>query len=422
MERLFSIEAKSFRFSSKEGSSLFRLEERRKKFVGYILVSTQGSTWLIDTVEATSQEKENIAKSFREGDKALMVHGGSNKAGRYLEVSIYAEGGRKGVLWLLEDRFGWGWRWFAGELRLLIASLKGQSDAKVAESRIAASTQNVSSKLAGVGVLAGRSKIRSFVEVLQSKPCLELKDKAQGEAAKGGVVKRPAKEVPRSATASTSVRKTKASSVQGWVNRLVGLFQLGLGRVWVGLLQGLLNGPKDLTVDKRIRAVLVSLKGIKGFGLSNGQALRKIGLGFLLKPSRRTRPTCRLKSSAVMLSASSLASEDPLGASEAEPSEPVQSAGVGLSPVNTPALPSAVEATYSGGPLSPEEDVGVGSSTVARKKDEVGVGSLSEEADTSLTKTSASQARLEAPEPFDDGLQVMQIGDVVNGYAQGAAS
>jgi hypothetical protein len=46
----------------------------------------------------------------------------------------------------------------------------------------------------------------------------------------------------------------------------------------------------------------------------------------------------------------------------------------------------------------------------------MGVGYLSEEADTSLTKTSASQARLEAPEPSDHGLQVMQIGDVVNGY------
>jgi hypothetical protein len=81
MEWLFSIEAKSFRFSSKEGSSLFRLEERRKKFVGYILVSTQGSSWLIDMVEAASQAKENIVKSFREGDKAMMVHGGSNRLG-----------------------------------------------------------------------------------------------------------------------------------------------------------------------------------------------------------------------------------------------------------------------------------------------------------------------------------------------------
>jgi hypothetical protein len=224
------------------------------------------------------------------------------------------------------------------------------------------------------------------------------------------------------ATASASVRKTKGSSVQGWVNRLVGLFQLGLGRVWVGLLQGLLNGPKDLSVDKRIRAVLASLKGIKEFGLCNGQAGHKIGLGFLLKPSRRTRPTHCLKSSAVKLSAPSLASKDPLGASEAEPSAPVRSASFGSSPVSTPALLSAVEATYSGGPLSPEEDVGVGSSTVVRKKDEVGVGSLSEEAATSLTKTSAPQARLEALEPSDDGLQVMQIGDAMDGYVQGAVS
>ena len=76
MEWRFSIEAKSFCFSSKEGSSLFRLEERRKKFVGYILVSTQCSSWLGDTVEAACQVKEDITKLFRDGDRALMVHRG----------------------------------------------------------------------------------------------------------------------------------------------------------------------------------------------------------------------------------------------------------------------------------------------------------------------------------------------------------
>jgi hypothetical protein len=64
MEQRFSIEAKSFRFSAKDGSSLFRLEERRKKFVEYIFMSPQCSSWLIDTVEATCLVKENIAKSF----------------------------------------------------------------------------------------------------------------------------------------------------------------------------------------------------------------------------------------------------------------------------------------------------------------------------------------------------------------------
>ena len=51
MEHRFSIEAKSFRFSSKVGSSLFRLEERRKNFVDFIFVSSLCSSWLVDTVE-----------------------------------------------------------------------------------------------------------------------------------------------------------------------------------------------------------------------------------------------------------------------------------------------------------------------------------------------------------------------------------
>ena len=53
--------------------------------------------------------KEEIAKSYREGDKATMVHGGGNKAGRFLEVSVLAAGRRKGVIWLPEGRFGRGW-------------------------------------------------------------------------------------------------------------------------------------------------------------------------------------------------------------------------------------------------------------------------------------------------------------------------
>ena len=57
-------------------------------------------------MEAACQVKEDIAKSFHEGDKVLMVHGGANKAGRFLEVAVFEEGGRKGGLWLLEGREG----------------------------------------------------------------------------------------------------------------------------------------------------------------------------------------------------------------------------------------------------------------------------------------------------------------------------
>ena len=49
-------------------------------------------------MEAACLVKENVAKSFREGDKALMVHGGDNKAGRFLEVAMFAEGSHKGGL------------------------------------------------------------------------------------------------------------------------------------------------------------------------------------------------------------------------------------------------------------------------------------------------------------------------------------
>ena len=80
--------------------------------------------------------KEDFSKSYREGDKVLMVHGGSNKAGRYLEVSVYAEGGHKGVLWLPEGRFGQGWHWFVGELRLMLVNPNGKSNAEEVESQL----------------------------------------------------------------------------------------------------------------------------------------------------------------------------------------------------------------------------------------------------------------------------------------------
>ena len=40
----------------------------------------------------------------------------SNKAGCFLEVAIFVEGGRKGVIRLLEGHGGWGWQRFVDEL------------------------------------------------------------------------------------------------------------------------------------------------------------------------------------------------------------------------------------------------------------------------------------------------------------------
>jgi hypothetical protein len=167
MERSFSVEAKSFCLSAKTGSPNLRLEERRKGFVGIIYASVQCSEWLVETVESAiqAQVKEEIAKTFREGDKAMMVHGGGNKAGRFLEVSFLAVGGRKGVIWLPEGRFGNGWRRFAGELRRLLEA-----------QRLAVGSEGVGDSLAKVvsGPSApGVDLKRSYKQALCTTPAVE---------------------------------------------------------------------------------------------------------------------------------------------------------------------------------------------------------------------------------------------------------
>jgi hypothetical protein len=144
-----------------------RLEERRKGFVGYIYASVQCSEWLVETVESAiqAQVKEEIAKTFREGDKAMMVHGGGNKAERFLEVSFLAVGGRKGVIWLPEGRFGNGWRRFAGKLRRLLEA-----------QRLAAGSEGVgdsSAKVVSGSSAPGVDRKRSYVQALCATPVVE---------------------------------------------------------------------------------------------------------------------------------------------------------------------------------------------------------------------------------------------------------
>ena len=167
MEWRFSIEAKVFYFSVKEGSTVLRLEERRKQILGFIFASSPFASWLVDTVEAACLVKEDITKSFCEGNKVCMVHGGASKVGRFLEVSVYAEGGRKGVLWLLEGRFGRGWRCFVDELRLMVVPTIGKIRSKEL------GTQSLPLPIGGASS-AGSSKERSFAEVLQTKPHPEM--------------------------------------------------------------------------------------------------------------------------------------------------------------------------------------------------------------------------------------------------------
>jgi hypothetical protein len=85
---------KAFSFSVKADVSEIRLEERRKGFCGFIFLGLQCSIWLLATIKEALKEpvKKDFVTSYREDVKALMIRGGGNKAGRYLEVVAYVEG------------------------------------------------------------------------------------------------------------------------------------------------------------------------------------------------------------------------------------------------------------------------------------------------------------------------------------------
>jgi hypothetical protein len=125
MERRFVVEAKTFSFTARKGNEIIRLEEKRKGFGGFILLGIKGSGWLADAVEEAmeAQMKEDFARKHRDGARVLKVRLGSNKAGCFLEVAVFVEGGRKGVIRIPEGRDGWGWQRFVDELRFLVAQL-----------------------------------------------------------------------------------------------------------------------------------------------------------------------------------------------------------------------------------------------------------------------------------------------------------
>jgi hypothetical protein len=70
-------------------------------------------------------EEQEIVKSFREGLKLLIARRGGNKDGRFLEVSSFGLGGRKGFIVIPEGRGGWGWIKFSDELRKVVDFLSG---------------------------------------------------------------------------------------------------------------------------------------------------------------------------------------------------------------------------------------------------------------------------------------------------------
>jgi hypothetical protein len=96
MDKRFIIEAKTFVFAVLDGESVLRVGEKRKNFSGEVILSFQCFEWLVSTMEwlLGSPEEQNFVKSFREGPKVLIARIGGNKAGCFLEATIFRMGGR----------------------------------------------------------------------------------------------------------------------------------------------------------------------------------------------------------------------------------------------------------------------------------------------------------------------------------------
>jgi len=58
-----------------EGKSVLRIEERRKGFLGVVLLGLQCTAWVVTAVKEAlqSQGVEDFVKSFREDSKAWIV-------------------------------------------------------------------------------------------------------------------------------------------------------------------------------------------------------------------------------------------------------------------------------------------------------------------------------------------------------------
>jgi hypothetical protein len=109
MEKRFLVESKSFALSVLEGASVLRVEEKRKGFLGAVVLSLQSSNWLATMIESLLgfPEDEDFIKSYREGSKVLIIRKGGNKDGRFLEASTYGSGGRRRFILIPEGRGGW---------------------------------------------------------------------------------------------------------------------------------------------------------------------------------------------------------------------------------------------------------------------------------------------------------------------------
>jgi hypothetical protein len=273
-----SVEAKGFFFSVKIEALELRLEERRKGFCGLISLGLQCSAWLMSIVEEALKApvKEDFVKYFRKDEKALMVRGGGNKAGRFLEVVAYDEGGQKGAKWLPKGRDDWGWSRVVGELWQLLDFLESKEWPPISEELISKGKQGV--------FLTDRS----YAEVLCSvdrddeksvglKPVSVIPlDLLPSVLAEGGEevllavncyecdVRVSGLSVVPSSVAAKKKKESKGSCIFLWLKKLLGFSHsmMVLVRGYLGRLAGLDFNPNGFRPKKVSKKPIILLKPI----------------------------------------------------------------------------------------------------------------------------------------------------------------
>jgi hypothetical protein len=175
MDKNFLVESKSFTFSVLGGASTLRVEEKRKKFLGVVILNSQSSKWLASTLEVLLgfPEEQDFVKSFREGLKFPIAQRGGNKAGRILEATTFGLGGRKGSILIPKGHGGWGWLKSFDKLRKVIDFLSVSMGCGLGSS--STSEKKVVKDVRPTLGLAPKWTGPSFTEVLRSDSTTAVK-------------------------------------------------------------------------------------------------------------------------------------------------------------------------------------------------------------------------------------------------------
>ncbi|KAF5447553.1 hypothetical protein F2P56_033099 [Juglans regia] len=120
------IEAKIFSIMREGG--LIRIIERGRRFKQEVLMGLSTAQWLERVLEESEMGvKKDYYSSTREGYRSFIAQRCSNKRGRFLEIAVYAEGGRRSLILIPEEEGGRGWRRLREVLRK--ATLLGRKSA-----------------------------------------------------------------------------------------------------------------------------------------------------------------------------------------------------------------------------------------------------------------------------------------------------